>query len=76
MRYTEETINDEGGETFAPTAQGSCGYLIPGAVQGPLVWGTGHSDLVGGVPAHGRELEFDELWCSFQPKLLCYSVIL
>jgi len=57
MRYTEETINDEGGETFAPTAQGSCGYLIPGAVQGPLVWGTGHSDLVGGVPAHGKGLE-------------------
>ena len=39
-------------------SQRSCGCPIPGSAQGQ---GFGQPDLMGGNPAHGRELELDGL---------------
>lgn len=41
--------------------QRSPGYPILGDVQGPLGWGLGPLDLLGGNPVHGRGLELDVL---------------
>ena len=49
------------GEALAQAAQRSCGCPIPGGVQGQAGWGFGQPGLVGGVPAHGKGLELDEL---------------
>ena len=43
-----------GGEALEWAAQRSCGFPIPGGVQGQLGWGPGQPDLVAGNPAHGR----------------------
>lgn len=46
------------GKALAQTAQRNCGYLIPGGIKDQFGWGP---DLVGGHPAHGRELEIADL---------------
>jgi len=50
-------------------AQRSCGCTITGEVQSQVGWGPGQPDLVGGSPAHSRDLELDNLQGPFQPKL-------
>ena len=43
-------------------AQGSCGCSTPGGAQGRVRWGPGQQpELVGGSPAHSRELELGAL---------------
>ena len=44
----------EGGEALEQVVQRSCGCSIPGGVQGQVGQGSGHPDLVGGIPAYGR----------------------
>ncbi|KAK4827697.1 hypothetical protein QYF61_020975, partial [Mycteria americana] len=43
--YKEEILYDEGGETLEQVAQGSCGCLILGSVQGQVGWGLEQLDL-------------------------------
>jgi len=38
-------------------AQRSCGFPIPGGIQGQVGWCRGQSDLVVGNPGHVRQLE-------------------
>ena len=45
---------EEGGEALAQVAQRSCGFLLPGSVQGQVGRGFEQPGLVEGVPAHGR----------------------
>jgi len=52
--YELEILPREGGETLAQVAQRSCGYPLPGSVQGQVGWGFEQPGLVEGVPAHGR----------------------
>ena len=54
IRYQEEILYCEGGETPEQVAQRSCGCPIPGSVQGQVGWGFEEPGLVEGVPAHGR----------------------
>jgi len=54
MRYEEEILPHEGGETLAQAAQRSCGCPLPGSVQGQVGWGSEHPGLVEDVPADGR----------------------
>jgi len=44
----------EGGEALEQVAQRSCGCLLPGSVEGWVVWGFEQPGLVEVVPAHGR----------------------
>jgi len=39
----------------------SCGFLLPGSVQGQVGWSSEQPDLVEGVAAHGRGLELGDL---------------
>jgi len=52
---------DQGGEALAQAAQRSCGFPLPGRVQGQVGWSAEHPGLVGDVPAHGRGVEPDDL---------------
>ena len=61
MRCQEEILHCEGGEALTQVAQRSCGCPIPGGVRGQAEWGLGQPDLVGGIPAHGKGLELDDL---------------
>ena len=61
IRYQEEILHLEGGEALEHVAQRSCGCPIPGGVQDQVGRGPGKPDLVGGIPAHGRGLELDDL---------------
>jgi len=61
-------LYSEGSEAVAQAAQRNCGCPTPGDIQGSIGWGLGHPDLVGGSPAHGRELELGDLCCPFHPK--------
>jgi len=54
FEYKEETSYYEGGEALAQVAQRSCGWPLPGSVQGQVGWGFEWSGLVESVPAHGR----------------------
>jgi len=54
MRYKEEILYREGGETLAQVDQRSCGCPLPGRVQGQVGWSSEHPGLVEVVPAHGR----------------------
>ena len=54
MRYEEEILPHEGGETLAQAAQRSCGCPLPGRVQGQVGWSSEHPGLVEDVPADGR----------------------
>ena len=47
-------FNLEGGQALEQLVQRSCGCLIPGGKQGQVGWGTGHPELVGGSPTHGK----------------------
>jgi len=40
------------GGTLEQAAQRSCGFPIPGAVQGQARWESGQPDQVGGNPTH------------------------
>jgi len=51
MRYSEEILHHEDGETLAQGAQGSCGCPLPGRVQGQVGWSSEQPGLVEGVPA-------------------------
>ena len=46
----------EGGEALEQASQRSCGYPLPGSVQGQDGQGFEQPGLVEGVPAHGRGL--------------------
>jgi len=48
-------------EALAQAAQRSCGYHIPGSIQGQTGWGFEQSDLAEDFPVHGRGLELDGL---------------
>jgi len=61
MRYEEEILRHESGETLAQAAQRSCGCPLPGRVQGQVGWSSEEPDLVEDVPADGRGLEPDDL---------------
>jgi len=56
-----------------------CWHRLPreatDAPSGPG-WMDGQPDLVGGVPAHSRGLELDDLEGLFQPMPICHSMIL
>ena len=54
MRYKEEILHYEGGEALEQVAKWSCGYPLPGTVQGQVGWGFEQPDLVEDVSAHGR----------------------
>jgi len=54
IRYKEEILCCEGGEALEHVAQRNCEYPFPGSVQGQVGWGFEQSDLMEGVPAHGR----------------------
>ena len=49
-----EILHSEGGEALEQVAQIICGCPIPGGDQGQAGRGPGQSDLVGGIPAHGK----------------------
>jgi len=57
----KEILFCEGGEALEQIAQRSCCCPLPGSVQGQVGRGFAQPDLVEGVPAHGRELELDDL---------------
>jgi len=57
MRYEEEILHHEGGETLAQVAQRSCGCLLPGSVQGQVGWSSEQPSLEEDVPADGRVVE-------------------
>lgn len=57
-------------------AQRSCQCPIPESIQGQTGWGFQQPGLMETVPAHGRELELDDLPSPSQPKLFFQSVIL
>ena len=46
------------------------------SVQGQVGWGPGQPELVGGSPAHGREMEHHGLYGLFQPKPFYDSLII
>ena len=48
---TGKKLSCEGGEGLAQGAQRSCGYPIPGSVQGQAGWGLEQPGTVEGVPA-------------------------
>jgi len=54
VRCKEEILYYEGGEALGQVAQRSCGYPLPGSVQGQVGQGFEQPGLVQGVPAHGR----------------------
>jgi len=49
-------------EALEQVTQRSCGWPLPGSVQGQTGWGLGHPGLEEGVPAHSRRgSELDDL---------------
>lgn len=57
VRYQEEGLKCEGGEKVEPVAQRSCGYPIPGNIQGQTRRGPEKPGLVGDIPDCDRKLE-------------------
>jgi len=53
-------FNNEGSETLAQVAQRSCGFPLPGNIQGQVGWGSEQADLVEDVPDHGRRVGLDD----------------
>ena len=56
IRYEEEILHHEGGETLEQVAQRSCGCPLPGSVQGQVGRSSEQTGLVEDVPAHGRRV--------------------
>jgi len=54
FRLKEDILYSEGCEALEQVAQRSCGYPLPGSVQGQVGWGFEQPGLVEDVPAHGR----------------------
>jgi len=54
MRYKEEILHYESGETLEQVAQRSCGCPVPGNVQGQVGRGFEQPDLMEVVAAHGK----------------------
>ena len=50
-------IVKEGGDALEQVAQGGCGCLIPGGIQGQAGCGSGQPGLLVGDPAHSRGVE-------------------
>ena len=46
-----------GGDALEQVAQGGCGCLIPGGIQGQAGCGSGQPGLVAGDPAHRKGVE-------------------
>jgi len=65
----------EGGETLEQVAQKSCECPLPEDVQGQDGWCVVQPRLEGGVPAHSRGLELDDLKGPFQLKPFYDSMI-
>ena len=55
VRYYEENLYSEGGESLAQDTQRSCGFPISGGVQVWVEWNHGQPDLEGDNPSHSRE---------------------
>jgi len=70
--YWEEVFHTEGGDTLEQVAQGGCGCLISGGIQGD----SGQPGLVVGDPAHSRGLKLGDHCGPFQPRPLYDSMIL
>ena len=68
MRYQEENLYCEGGETLEQVAHRGCGCLLLGGIQGQAGWGCEQPGLEGGVSAYSRGLELVDLKGPFQPK--------
>jgi len=47
----------EGGDALEQVAQGGCGCLIPGGIQGQAGCGSGQPGLVIGNPAHSSRIK-------------------
>uniref|UniRef100_A0A8C3LJ42 threonine--tRNA ligase n=1 Tax=Chrysolophus pictus TaxID=9089 RepID=A0A8C3LJ42_CHRPC len=54
--------------TIEQVAQGGCGCLIPGGIQGQAGCGSGQPDLMVGNPAHSKGLELGDPCGPFQPR--------
>ena len=50
-------FHTEGGDALEQVAQGGCGCLIPGSIQGQAGCGSGQPGLVVGDPAHSRGVQ-------------------
>ena len=56
MRYWEEILHHEGGQTLEQAAQRSCEYSLAGSVEGQVGWSSEQPGLLEDVPAHGRRV--------------------
>jgi len=54
----------------------TCGCPLPGGIWSQAAWGSEQPGLKGGVPAHSREVQIDDLKGPFQPKVSHDSMIL
>ena len=61
MRYKEEILYREGGETLEQIACRGSGSPIPGNIQGQAGRHSEQPGLAGGVPAHCREIGLGDL---------------
>jgi len=68
MRYQEEIVYCNSGETLEQVPQRSCGCPLPESIQGQAGWGSEQPGLERGVPACSRGLELDDLKGPLQPK--------
>jgi len=53
----EHVFHSESGDALEQVAQGGCGCLIHGGIQGQAGCGSGQPGLVVGDPAHSRGVE-------------------
>ena len=74
MRYQEEILYCQDGETLEQVAQRCCGCPLE-AFKARLDGGCEQSSLVGGAPATAGELELDDLKGPFQTKPFYVSMI-
>ena len=61
MSHEEEILHWGAVSDWHKLPRASVGAPSLGSVQGQAGWGFGQPGLVGGVPAHGRGLEVDDL---------------
>lgn len=67
FKHTGKILHNEGGQALKQVAQSGYGCPIPGGAQGQVGWDLELPDL--SFPAHGRELEPDNLLSPFQLSL-------
>ncbi|KAJ7414828.1 hypothetical protein WISP_81172 [Willisornis vidua] len=69
MLNMQKKLYCKDGEALELLAKRSFGSPVPGNVQGRAGWGMEQAGLMGGVSAHGRGFELDDLSSPFQHKL-------